>query len=175
MLKTFTSCGMMLGALFFGALFFASALQAADDEIIPPTRIDNVRVRDGVNIAVAVYLPKEAGRYPTLFAASPYRFDNNLLPPTPQFLWRETGPIKWYLDHGYGFVHMDVRGTGRSEGEYRFLDSKEQTDFFDVIEWVAQQPWSERQDRRHRTVLLCDGAVVHGGAEPAASRLHRAL
>ena len=47
--------------------------RAADDEIIPPTRIENVRVRDGVNIAVAVYLPKDAGRYPTLFAASPYR------------------------------------------------------------------------------------------------------
>ena len=69
--------------------------------------------------------------------------DNNLLPPTPQFLWRETGPIKWYLDHGYAFVHMDVRGTGRSDGEYRFLDSKEQTDFYDVIEWIALQPWSD--------------------------------
>ena len=138
MLRALVHCGLMLVAL-----FSAPMLQAADDEIIAPTRIENVRVRDGVNIAVAIYLPKDSGRYPTLFAASPYRFDNNLLPPTPQFLWRETGPIKWYLDHGYAFVHMDVRGTGRSDGEYRFLDSKEQTDFYDVIEWVAQQPWSD--------------------------------
>ena len=138
MLRTLACCGAMVGAL-----LATSELRAADDEIIPPTRIENVRVRDGVNIAVAVYLPKDAGRYPTLFAASPYRFDNNLLPPTPQFLWRETGPTKWYLDHGYAFVHMDVRGTGRSDGEYRFLDSKEQTDFYDVIEWIALQPWSD--------------------------------
>ena len=137
MLKTLARCGMILGAL-----SSAPMLQAADDEIVAPTRIEKVRVRDGVTIAVAIYLPKDSGPHPTLFAASPYRFDDNLLPPTPQFLWRETGPIIWYLDHGYAFVHMDVRGTGRSEGEYRFLDSKEQTDFFDVIEWVAQQPWS---------------------------------
>src|SRR5512139_1719424 len=139
MLRALVHCGLMLVV----ALFSAPMLQAADDEIIAPTRIENVRVRDGATIAVAIYLPKDSGRYPTLFAASPYRFDNNLLPPTPQFLWRETGPIKWYLDHGYAFVHMDVRGTGRSDGEYRFLDSKEQADFFDVIEWVAQQPWSD--------------------------------
>jgi len=89
MLKTLARCGMILGAL-----SCATILQAADEEIIAPTRIENVRVRDGVTIAVAVYLPNDAGRYPILFAASPYRFDNNLLPPTPQFLWRETGPIK---------------------------------------------------------------------------------
>ena len=117
-------------------------------------------------------LAKGCGRYPTLFAASPYRFDNNLLPPTPQFLWRETGPIKWYLDHRYAFVHMDVRGTGRSDGEYRFLDSKEQTDFFDVIEWIALQPWSDGKIWRNWAVLLRDDAVVHGSAEAAAPRLH---
>lgn len=129
--------------LFFALLTPLPDARAAGDEIIPPTQITNVRVRDGINIAVAIYLPKTPGKYPTLFAASPYRFDNNLLPPTPQFLWRETGPIAWYLDHGYAFVHMDVRGTGRSEGEYRFLDVKEQQDFYDVIEWIAQQPWSD--------------------------------
>ena len=55
MLKTFAFCGTMLG---LGAVLFASELEAADDEIIAPTRIENVQVRDGVNIAVAVYLPK---------------------------------------------------------------------------------------------------------------------
>jgi predicted acyl esterase len=89
MLKTLARCGLMLVALCSGPV-----VQAADDDIIAPTRIENVRVRDGATIAVAIYLPTNAGRHPTLFAASPYRFDNNLLPPTPQFLWRETGPIK---------------------------------------------------------------------------------
>ena len=59
------------------------------------------------------------------------------------YLWRETGPVAWYVDHGYAFLHMDVRGTGRSGGEYRFLDEVEQRDLYDAIEWIATQPWSD--------------------------------
>ena len=68
MLKTLARCGLM-----FVALCSAPVVQAADDDIIAPTRIENVRVRDGATIAVAIYLPTNAGRHPTLFAASPYR------------------------------------------------------------------------------------------------------
>lgn len=116
--------------------------RAADDVPIAPTRILSIPARDGVKIAAALYLPKGAGRHPTLLAASPYRFDNNFAPAMPLFLWRETGPIAWYLEQGYAYVHMDVRGTGRSGGEYRFLDRKEQYDLYDVIEWIARQRWS---------------------------------
>jgi predicted acyl esterase len=133
----------LIASLFTLLVLAGTPLLAANDENIEPTQIVNVRMRDGVSIAVAIYRPKEDGRYPTLFAASAYRFDNNLLPPSPQFLWRETGPIAWYLKQGYAFVHMDVRGSGRSGGEYRFLDAAEQRDFYEVIEWIAQQPWSD--------------------------------
>jgi len=111
-------------------------------ESIEPTKLVAIPMRDGVTLHAAVFLPKELGRYPTLFAASPYRFDNDYAPAYPMYLWRETGPIGWYVDHGYAFVHMDVRGTGRSEGEYRFLDAVEQRDLHDAIEWIAMQPWS---------------------------------
>jgi hypothetical protein len=77
-----------------------------------------------------------------LFAASPYRYDNNELPALPMFLWRETGPIEWYVGKGYAYVHADVRGTGFSEGEFGFMNRAEQQDLYDVIEWIAQQPWS---------------------------------
>jgi predicted acyl esterase len=100
-----------------------------------------VTVRDGIKIGLRIYRPEGNGPFPALFAASPYRYDNNELPATPVFLWRETGPIEWYVAQGYAYVHMDVRGTGFSEGEYRFLDKKEQTDFYDVIEWVGTQSW----------------------------------
>jgi uncharacterized protein len=101
-----------------------------------------VTVRDGVKIGVRIYRPEGSGPFPTLFAASPYRYDNNALPATPVFLWRETGPIEWYIAQGYAYVHADIRGTGFSEGEYRFLDRKEQNDLYDVIEWIGTQPWS---------------------------------
>ena len=107
-----------------------------------PAYIAEIAVHDGSKIAAAVYLPQKEGRFPALLAASPYRFDNNHAPAVPVFLWRETGPIDYYLRHGYVFVHMDVRGTGRSGGDYRYMDEAEQRDLYDVIVWITKQPWS---------------------------------
>jgi len=101
-----------------------------------------VPVRDGVKIGVRIYRPEGSGPFPALFAASPYRYDNNELPPRPMFLWRETGPIEWYVEQGYAYVHADVRGTGISGGEFGFLSRAEQQDLYDVIEWIAKQKWS---------------------------------
>ncbi len=97
--------------------------------------------RDGVELAAAVYKPDGDEPVPALLAASPYRFDNNVLPASPQFLWRETGPIDLYVERGYAYVNLDVRGCGRSGGEFRFLDRDEQTDLYDVVQWIAEQPW----------------------------------
>jgi predicted acyl esterase len=105
------------------------------DEIV------EIAARDGVKLGLRVYRPDGAGKYSTLFCASPYRFDNNSLPASPQFLWRETGPIDFYIANGYAFVHLDVRGSGRSGGSFGFLDRKEQQDLYDAIEWVGRQPW----------------------------------
>lgn len=100
-----------------------------------------IRVRDGIHIAARIYRPDGPGPFPALFATSPYRYDNNELPAQPMFLWRETGPIEWYLENGYAYVHADVRGTGRSEGEFEFLGKREQHDLYDVIEWIGAQKW----------------------------------
>ena len=101
-----------------------------------------IRVHDGVEIAVALYMPDGDGPFPVLLAPSPYRYDNNALPATPQFLWRETGPIDFYVTRGYVYAQMDVRGCGKSGGEFRLLDRNEQKDLYDVIEWLGHQPWS---------------------------------
>jgi uncharacterized protein len=101
-----------------------------------------IRVHDGVEIAVALYMPDGGGPFPVVLGASPYRYDNNALPATPQFLWRETGPIGLYVERGYVYAQMDVRGCGKSGGEYRFLDRNEQKDLYDIIEWLGRQTWS---------------------------------
>lgn len=105
------------------------------DEIV------SITARDGTSIAARIYRPDGSGPYPALIGASPYRFDNNRLPPSAQFLWRETGPIAWYVEQGYAYVNMDVRGSGRSGGDFEFLGKNEQTDLYDVIEWIGAQPW----------------------------------
>ncbi|AJW98275.1 CocE/NonD family hydrolase [Burkholderia gladioli pv. gladioli] len=100
----------------------------------------SVTMSDGISVAVRVYGPLDKAR-PVLFAASPYRFDNDDIPETTTFLWRETGPIDWYVEQGYTYVHLDVRGTGRSGGEYEFFSSRERRDLFETIEWIAVQDW----------------------------------
>ena len=112
------------------------------DAVLLPSREVKVRVHDGVEIAVALYMPDGAARFPVVLAPSPYRYDNNSLPAGPQFLWRETGPIELYVERGYVYAHMDVRGSGKSGGEFRLLDRHEQQDLYDVVEWLGRQEWS---------------------------------
>jgi len=100
-----------------------------------------VIMRDGVRISLCIYRPDEPGRYPALFAASPYQYEFDSVPAYPLFLWRETGPVEWYVEKGYVYVHADVRGSGRSEGEFGFMDRTEQEDYLELIAWIAAQDW----------------------------------
>ncbi|MCW5771504.1 MAG: CocE/NonD family hydrolase [Rhodospirillaceae bacterium] len=107
-------------------------------------RIDDkvmIRMRDGVELACRIYRPDAPGKYPALFAASPYQFETDDLPHSTLFLWREVGPVEWYVSHGYAYVHMDVRGTGHSGGSYNFFDKTEQQDLYEAIEWIAARDW----------------------------------
>ncbi len=98
-------------------------------------------MRDGTRIALKIYRPEAEGEFPALFAASPYQYETDDLPHSAQFLWREVGPVEWYVEHGYCYVHADVRGSGASEGSYGFLDRAEQQDYYELVEWIARQPW----------------------------------
>jgi putative CocE/NonD family hydrolase len=100
-----------------------------------------VRMRDGVKISLCVYRPDAPGQFPTLFAASPYQYEMDEVPAYPLFLWRETGPVEWYVGQGYAYVHADVRGSGRSQGEFGFMDRTEQQDYVELIAWITRQPW----------------------------------
>jgi uncharacterized protein len=100
-----------------------------------------VTMRDGVRISVCVSRPASGARVPALFAASPYQHEFDSVPAFPLFLTRETGPIEWYVAQGYAYVHADVRGSGRSEGEFGFMDLTEQQDYVELIAWIARQPW----------------------------------
>ena len=118
-----------------------STTQVRPDLLTKP-EILTIPARDGIRLAAALYRPAGPGPFPVLFAASPYRFDNNTLPASAQFLYRETGPIAFYVERGYAYVHLDIRGCGRSEGEFDFLGPKDQADLYDAIEFVGTQSWS---------------------------------
>jgi uncharacterized protein len=134
----------------------------------PSLREVRIRVRDGTEIGAAIYAPDGPGRFPALLAASPYRYDNNVLPASPQFLWRETGPIELYVRRGYAYVHMDVRGSGKSGGDFEFLGPNEQNDLYDVIEWIAKQSWSNGKVGGIGQSYYCMSQWLMGAMAPPA-------
>ena len=121
-----------------------SQAAAQADAAAAPIKIEKdvrVAMRDGVRISLCIYRPEGAERVPALFAASPYQHEFDSVPAFPLFLWKETGPIAWYVSQGYAYVHADVRGSGHSEGEFGFMDATEQDDYVELIAWIAKQPW----------------------------------
>ncbi len=102
-----------------------------------------ITMRDGVQLSVKIYRPDAPGKFPVLFAPSPYQHDTDTIPHSTMFLWREVGPVDWYVcEHGYAYVRVDVRGSGRSGGVYEFFSEAEQQDLYEVIEWIGRQDWS---------------------------------
>lgn len=117
-----------------------------------------VAMRDGVRLAIDIFHPDAEGKFPALLAMSPYgkEIQSLPLPPQPRSVSAicdgvmEAGDTDYIVSRGYAHVIADLRGTGYSEGEYVGLTSKQEAeDGYDLVEWVAQQPW-------------CDGNV--GGA-----------
>ncbi|MFC9439775.1 CocE/NonD family hydrolase [Nocardia sp. NPDC057030] len=60
-----------------------------------------------------------------------------------------SGPIQTFLHNydlvkgGYNMVHVDIRGTGTSEGKWQMFGDKERQDAAEVIDWITKQPWSD--------------------------------
>ena len=55
----------------------------------------------------------------------------------------EAGATDFWVPRGYAHVIANLRGTGGSEGTFNFFDSEERRDVYDLVEWVAAQPWCD--------------------------------
>ena len=119
----------------FALLVIAAAVAASSLTAAAPagaaemTKLSDVTIpaSDGVNLSGDVYLPGAgAGRYPAVVDMEPYG--------------RSTSTD--YVPQGYARVNTDVRGSGKSGGALCLLCLREQEDVYDVVEWVARQPWS---------------------------------
>src|SRR5256885_2313431 len=120
------------------------------------TKLPDVTIpaSDGVNLVGDVYLPGAgAGKYPAVIDMEPYG--------------RSTSTA--YVNDGYARVNTDVRGSGKSGGALCLLCSREQQDVYDVVEWVARQPWSTGHVAPHgysysaiTSLLVIDRSTHHG-------------
>lgn len=112
-----------------------------------------VKMRDGVEIAVDVWLPadyKIGQKLPTLIHATRYgRAYRVRFPYRIMMALGQAGPLNYkpqthtVNEDGYVMVKIDARGTGASNGErpYDLLDD-ELLDYGEVIDWVSKQSWS---------------------------------
>jgi len=127
-----------------------------------------IRMRDGVHLAIDVYRPDGEGPFPVLYAAALHNKDMqgpdmaDVLPPQPANvpLWFgpiEAGDTRRFIANGYVHVIAQPRGSAKSEGHY----GNENTDHYDVIEWISRQPW-------------CDGNVGMVGISGYAGEQWRA-
>src|SRR5882762_465102 len=96
-----------------------------------------IPMRDGVKLGANLVRPDQPdpnSRYPTLFTYDPYRAtEGDSLP-----------RLGYFAEHGYYGVHVDLRGTGMSQGREvpNQYSEQERRDAEDTIAWLAAQPWS---------------------------------
>ena len=100
-----------------------------------------VTMRDGVRLCVDIYRPDDDGKFPGLLGMCPYGKTTQVRMYDPWII-AEAGDPDYIVPRGYVHVVADIRGGGKSEGEMRCFHSKqEQEDGYDLVEWIAQQPW----------------------------------
>ncbi|WP_246023476.1 CocE/NonD family hydrolase [Nocardia yunnanensis] len=83
-------------------------------------------------------------RTPVIMTVSPYRAHlMHLSEPRPQGgPSTEDLPVSLFLDAGYTYVIVDLRGFGGSNGCPDFGGPGERSDVKTAVEWAAAQPWS---------------------------------
>ena len=110
-----------------------------------------IPMRDGAVLRANLYGPGDNDSYPVIITVGPYGKDVHFSEFSPEaysqideqgpYLNWETPNPEWWVPQGYALLRVDQRGIGASPGFLRTLDHQEATDFYDVIEWAAIQPW----------------------------------
>ena len=114
---------------------FARFVARAERLEAGPTVLEtHVPMRDGIQLAADVHLPDEHRLpVPAIVEVTPYDKRNPLL---------LVDEARFYQQHGYAFVAADVRGRGKSEGDW-IAHVHDPEDTYDVIEWAATRPWCD--------------------------------
>ena len=106
-----------------------------------------VPMRDGVKIAVDVFRPDTTEKLPALLALAIHNKDlqgpdlarAGGTQPAWSTLWTgpaEAGDTRFLVSRGYVHVIGNPRSIGKSE-----TGGSRQYDSYDLIEWIAAQPW----------------------------------
>ncbi len=106
-----------------------------------------VTMRDGVRLAVDLFLPAGAGsdhQVATILHQTRYRRGLQFRDPARETAAGPTAGLMPFLQAGYAVVIVDVRGTGASFGwRTTEFSPAEVRDGWDVLDWIVAQPWSD--------------------------------
>jgi uncharacterized protein len=89
-----------------------------------------VPMRDGVQLAADLLLPRASGRFPTLLLRTPY---SRKAPGVRSY--------RFFAQRGYAVLIQDVRGRYASQGTFG-PTQQQGPDANDTINWIAEQSWS---------------------------------
>lgn len=96
-----------------------------------------VPMSDGAKLAADLYLPKTGRKFPLVLVRTPYA--------KAQYASLLGEPL---ARRGYAVLAQDVRGQQASTaaGEFHPIVGEKQ-DGLDTLDWIAKQPWEQRQGR----------------------------
>lgn len=135
-IRTLLTAGVVAHTVFMGtSVIDAKPVVMKATYTVRNDRAVMIPVRDGKRLSADLFFPEGEGKFPAVVMYHPYRKDD---------IGRGGAADHYYFaERGFVAVRLDARGTGTSEGvntdEYRL---QEQLDGFDVVEWLARQPWS---------------------------------
>jgi predicted acyl esterase len=127
-----------------------------------------VKMRDGVIVYTDIFLPVTEEKMPTLIAWSPYGKSAGTAPRYVNLFnmlgmgnaWSsgltkfEAPDPAYWVQHGYAVCNPDARGIAHSEGDITMIGSQEAEDCYDLIEWLAEQDWSNQKTALSGTSYL---------------------
>lgn len=122
-----------------------------------------VATRDGTVLRINVFRKPGAESRPVILSIHPYGKDDlptrrgnkwtfsfqyrALRQPRPVTFsaltgWEAPDPA-WWTARGFIVVNADSRGCGHSDGTGNLLSRREAEDTYDLVQWIAGQPWSD--------------------------------
>lgn len=134
------------------------------DDIIVERDVD-VPMRGGNKILVDICRPDDTKKVPALIAWSSSGKDYNfahskrgsggLVPEGAcSALMKQEGPDPGFWCHyGYAVINPDSPGVNNVEGDIKFTGPSDSQDCYDLIEWIAQQPWCNGKVGLHGTAF----------------------
>ncbi|MBP1698304.1 MAG: hypothetical protein H6Q41_3492 [Deltaproteobacteria bacterium] len=108
----------------------------------------SIPMSDGIHIDADIFRPDSTERFPAILGIHQYDKELQSAPIFPTGFNMANGPVEagdynFYVRRGYAQMIANIRGSGKSGGSYLNYGPREVQDTFEVIEWIANQPWCD--------------------------------